>query len=280
MEQLMLGMVGTIKTPLRYPGAKSRAVRSLLQFIPSDVDEMVSPFFGGGSFELALTARGIRVHGYDLFPPLVKFWDVLLSRPQLLCDRIQEMLTEFTAEEFVEFQRGRFGELESVLDEAAMFLILCNLSWNGRAMRVGGLSRYYIDDAGIPRTDYEQGGQVLIWYDRIRDFQNSLVSVGVADFQDALNSHPELFSYLDPPYPTPYYGVYGDSAVYHEKFDHEALCALLAGRERWLLSYNDTEVVRDLYPEPQFQWDYVTWNHTSRSKGRCAGDDVVIRPKG
>jgi len=49
---------------LRYPGGKSRAVKQLLRFLPSEPGSMVSPFLGGGSFELAAAARGWRVHGY------------------------------------------------------------------------------------------------------------------------------------------------------------------------------------------------------------------------
>lgn len=280
MSQLLSELIPSIKTPLRYPGAKSRAVKVLSEYVPGDVTELVSPFFGGGSFELALTGRGVRVHGYDLFEPLVVFWNQLQTEPVALCERIKELLRQYTADELIEFQRGRFKELDTRLDQAAMLIILCNLSWNGRAMRVGGLSRYFVDDEGVPRVDYETGHSALIWYDRITEFRNDMFSVGIADFRIALAHHSELFAYCDPPYPTPYHGVYGDSAVYHEKFDHEALCGVLAARERWLLSYNDTEEIRDLYPETRYTWDYVTWNHTSRSKGRCAGDDVVIRPKG
>ena len=277
--QFMLDSMVSLKTPLRYPGAKSRAVRKLLEFVPRDVKEVVSPFFGGGSLELAMTGRGVRVHGYDLFPPIAIFWRVLQSEPIALSERIQVMLSEYSPDEFVEFQRGRFWELESELDRAAMFLILCNLGWNGRAMRVGGLSRYSIDSDGVPRLDYGKGNQVLIRYERIREFHNPLVSVREMDYRDSLSLHRDAFAYFDPPYPTDYHGVYGDSAEYHERFDHQELAWILYGRKNWMLSYNDTELVRELYPQEEFRWDYVTWNHTSRSKGRCKGDDVVIRPK-
>ncbi len=74
------------KTPLRYPGGKSRAVKHILPLIPEDCEELCSPFLGGGSVELAVAARGTPVHAYDVFEPLVWFWNALLSDPPLAGD--------------------------------------------------------------------------------------------------------------------------------------------------------------------------------------------------
>ena len=43
----------SLKTPLRYPGGKSRAVQKLFQFLPKDITEFREPFLGGGSFAIA-----------------------------------------------------------------------------------------------------------------------------------------------------------------------------------------------------------------------------------
>ena len=42
-----------IKTPLRYPGGKSRSVDLLLQYVPK-FSEYREPFIGGGSLFIAL----------------------------------------------------------------------------------------------------------------------------------------------------------------------------------------------------------------------------------
>tara|TARA_R110002051_G_scaffold164698_1_gene235638 strand:+ start:32 stop:1108 length:1077 start_codon:yes stop_codon:yes gene_type:complete len=73
-----------MKTPLRYPGGKSRAVKVILPLIPEDCGELCSPFLGGGSIEIAASERGMTVYGYDVFAPLIWFWEELLSRPQKL----------------------------------------------------------------------------------------------------------------------------------------------------------------------------------------------------
>ena len=49
-----------LKTPLRYPGGKSRAVKKLFGYYPynkSDYKEFREPFLGGGSFALEWTKR-------------------------------------------------------------------------------------------------------------------------------------------------------------------------------------------------------------------------------
>ena len=62
--------MNVIKSPLRYPGGKTRAIKTLFKHIPYNLKEMCSPFIGGGSFELACTGLGVRVHGFDTFCPI------------------------------------------------------------------------------------------------------------------------------------------------------------------------------------------------------------------
>ena len=71
----------SLKTPLRYPGGKSRAVAKLLQFLPNlnEYKEFREPFLGGGSVSLEITKRypDIEIWVNDLYEPLVNFWKEL-----------------------------------------------------------------------------------------------------------------------------------------------------------------------------------------------------------
>lgn len=49
-----------IKTPLRYPGGKSKALNQILPRIPLDITEYREPFIGGGSVFLAVKQRSGR----------------------------------------------------------------------------------------------------------------------------------------------------------------------------------------------------------------------------
>lgn len=85
-----------VKSPLRYSGGKSRAIAQILKYIPSDVTRLCSPFIGDGSIELALAAQEIEVYAYDIFKPLIQFWNEVLHHPKRLYKQVQQFypLTE------------------------------------------------------------------------------------------------------------------------------------------------------------------------------------------
>ena len=71
----------SLKTPLRYPGGKSRACTKLDQFLPDlrEYDEYREPFLGGGSVAIHITKKypHLKVWVNDLYEPLVNFWQLL-----------------------------------------------------------------------------------------------------------------------------------------------------------------------------------------------------------
>ena len=88
-----------LKTPaissrsvIRYPGGKFRARKILDELLPSNVRHVFSPFIGGGSFELYLTEKNIKVEAIDKFLILANFWEQLSENPQLVADGVQEYL--------------------------------------------------------------------------------------------------------------------------------------------------------------------------------------------
>src|SRR5215217_5724114 len=66
----------TIKSPLRYPGGKSRAIQRLETLVPKEFDEYREPFVGGGSFFLHLKQKkpDLKIWINDLNPELYYFW--------------------------------------------------------------------------------------------------------------------------------------------------------------------------------------------------------------
>ena len=95
------------RSPLRYPGGKSRAVTKIVdKYIIPNIPEskkVCSPFFGGGSIEIDLAKRGFRVYGYDAYPPLVNFWQVLLKNPSKLANSTEKELR---------VSRNKFDEIQ------------------------------------------------------------------------------------------------------------------------------------------------------------------------
>ena len=68
----------SLKTPLRYPGGKSRACTKMGQFFP-DLREYVEyrePFLGGGSVAIHVSKLypHLKISVNDLYEPLINFW--------------------------------------------------------------------------------------------------------------------------------------------------------------------------------------------------------------
>ena len=67
-------------SPLRYPGGKTRACKIIDDVIMNhfnlqNFDVIISPFFGGGSFEFYLQNKyGLKLIVNDKFTPLYNFW--------------------------------------------------------------------------------------------------------------------------------------------------------------------------------------------------------------
>jgi len=66
------------------------------------------------------------------------------------------------------------------------------------------------------------------------------------------------------------YGLRGDT---HRGFDHKALAELLNKRDRWILSYNDCQEIRELYknnPILSIEWLY------GMSKNKQSNEVLVL----
>ncbi len=55
-------------SPIRYAGGKSLAVGHVIELLPDNIKRVISPFFGGGSIEIAISKYlDLEVIGYDIF---------------------------------------------------------------------------------------------------------------------------------------------------------------------------------------------------------------------
>ena len=83
-------------SPLRYAGGKSKAVGLILENMPNLKEKkIVSPFFGGGSFEIVLSKElGFEVIGYDIFSFLTNFWNELINNNELFIDELKKFIPD------------------------------------------------------------------------------------------------------------------------------------------------------------------------------------------
>ena len=225
-----------IKSPLRYPGGKSRAVSIISKYIPKDTTQLCSPFFGGGSLELDCAQNGIRVYGYDSFGPLVDFWQLLLTNPKKLAANV-EKYHPLKKEKFYELQKIQL-ESKSKLERATVFFVLNRTSFSGSTLSGGMASGGPYNNPRFTKSSIE----------KIRKFKVNNLTIQQADFKKSIPRHKNAMLYLDPPYliQSKLYGKKGDL---HKNFDHVGLAKILKKRNNWILSYNNSKEIHELYSD-------------------------------
>lgn len=217
------------RSPLRYPGGKNRAIKSIISLIPENETTLCSPFLGGASIELACTTR-MTVYGSDIFEPLTDFWKSLIANKEKLIDLVKSYFP-LEKEDFYKLQK-KLIYIEDPIVRGAAFFVLNRSSFSGTTMS-GGMS------PGHPRFTISS-------IERLKHFHAKNFYVENLDYKDAISNNPDAFLYLDPPYLNgqALYGIKGNT---HKDFDHEELASILNNRDRWIMSYNDCEEIRDLY---------------------------------
>jgi len=237
-----------MKSVLQYPGGKTRAAKMIADLIPSSIKTIVSPFLGGGSVEFELASRGCLIKGSDAFPPLIDFYKCLANNPAKLADLV-ESFYPLSREAFYALQKTEAGT--DPFNSAARFFVLNRSSFSGSTLS-GGMS------PGHPRF-------TLSAINRLRTFRfPEGFTADLLDFQEAISRTKE-FIYADPPYliKPKIYGIRGDQ---HKGFDHEGLASLLNARNGWILSYNDSPEVRNLYKQRRIE--SVSWSYGMSGKDK------------
>lgn len=228
------------KSPLRYPGGKTRGASQILSLIPRDVKTIVSPFFGGGSVEIAFASLGNFVYGYDIFDPLVNFWQKTKENAPLVAEECKKYLP-LSKIDFYRLQ-GRVGC--STIEDAAMFFVLNRSSFNGATLR-GGMSPMH------PRFN-------MASIEYLSCFEMNNIEIYQSDYKNVFRCYGGSFFYLDPPYFIKS-KIYGNKKDRDNEFDHAHFSSILHKIDRWILSYNNCDEIKDLYSGYRFlipEWKY------------------------
>ena len=250
-----------IKSPLRYPGGKSRAAKKLFEYIPLGTKTIVSPFFGGGSLEIYCAQKGMKVYGYDNFEPLSDFWQWLLKDPNKLADEVEKYRPLKPREKFYELQKVHIKEKNS-FQRAVMFYVLNRTSFSGSTLSGGMASGGKDDNPRFTESSVQ----------RLRDFKVKNFSVKFMDFKKSIPKHPNDLLYLDPPYLIEN-NLYGHRGDLHRDFDHKGLAQILRKREKWILSYNESDTIKEMYEG--FQFVYPEWTY-GMSKDKKSREILII----
>lgn len=241
-----------VKSPLRYPGGKSRAIGQILPQIPQDIQEYREPFIGGGSVFLAVKQRldaasgGDRVQEYwinDLNYDLYCFWLYARDRVQEFADRVVQIKqTQPDGRSLFQSLTQPDLQLED-FDRAVRFFVLNRITFSG-TVEAGGYSQQAFEQRFTDSA-----------IDRLRKLSVWLTSVNITqgDYESALlspSTRPgeNVFLFLDPPYFSATRSrLYGVKGALHTGFDHDRFAETLRlSPHRWLLTYDDSPEIRKL----------------------------------
>lgn len=254
------------KSPLRYPGGKTRAVKQLYTVLKSNFPHqkhIISPFFGGGSFELFLHEEGYVVVGNDLFKPLTVFWNVVKTDANGLATKVESEMP-ITKEKFY-FLRESLPTLTDPYEIAKAFYIVNRCSFSGATFS-GGFSK----DAAENRLNTSA-------IKRLREVNLDSITINSMDCIEFLKEYPETtltVIYADPPYYIDSY-IYGMRGDMHESFDHKKFADEIKKRSDWMISYNDCPYIRSLYQGCRIihaEWSY------GMNKSKKSSEIIILPP--
>ena len=236
----------SLKTPLRYPGGKSRACTKLDTYIPDlrEYTEYREPFLGGGSVAIHITKKypHLQIWVNDLYEPLVNFWKTLQDDGYALYKRLQELKSRFPDEGsakglFLEAKELVNDDSVSPLYRACSFYVINKCSFSGLT-ESSSFSRQASNANFSMRGIEKLQGYTQI----IKDWKITNLS-----YEQLLTDDKECFTYLDPPYDIRS-NLYGRKGSMHNGFSHDGFaadCDRFIGPQ--LISYNSSQLVKDRF---------------------------------
>lgn len=231
-----------LKTPIRYPGGKSKVSDLLTQYIPSDTIEYREPFIGGASVYLNCRQKYNFKNNWinDLNPDLYCFWEYVRNDVRVLIKHIKYVRDNFSNGRHLFNYYGRKDIEWTKLEIATRYYIKNRISYSGM-VDTGGYSEDSFQKR-LTNSIIDRLRQVAIFF---RD-----VNLTNLDYEFLLSqSGNKVFIFLDPPYlsatDSRLYGVKGEL---HKNFDHDRLAFHLRNcNHKWLMTYDDCPEICRLY---------------------------------
>lgn len=248
---------------MRYPGGKFRLSKIIFEYIP-EYSEYRELMVGGGSVFLKLLDKYPERKYWinDLNADLIAFWRTLKNKSVELADEAERLKLkyEYDGKKLFHSIKER-NNLVDEFDTALRFYILNMISFSG-----------LVDAGGYSQESFD-GRFTFAAISRIREFSGKLRNVKITNksFENVLlDSGEDVFLYLDPPYYSQRSSkLYGNKGIYHTTFDHDVLRTTLAKcNHKWLLSYDDSEYIRDLYSQKELYLDSTIGHYGMNNVGK------------
>jgi DNA adenine methylase len=271
---VVMTVATSLKTPLRYPGGKSRAIKKMAQYFPNlgKYDEYREPFLGGGSVALhvAQTYPNISIWVNDLYEPLYTFWKQLQISGKKLTNELRQLKSRYPDRGSA---RGLFLEAREYLNRdlfnsepfhrAISFYVVNKCSFSG-------LTESSSFSAQASDQNFSMRGiEKLPYYSElIQKWHITNLS-----YEKLMTDDDGVFLYLDPPYSIKD-NLYGKKGTMHSGFSHETFHKTCDKyKVDQMISYNSDNLIKE-----RFQgWKAQEYDHTYTM--RSVGDYMKDQQK-
>jgi DNA adenine methylase len=258
-----------VKSPLRYPGGKSKAVEQIINYIPETFSEYREPFIGGGSLFIYLkqTYPTLKFWINDLNIDLYSFWLAAQENINALTEEVWKIKRKHKdGKELFTLLTTQLTENLSTLERAVRFFVLNRITFSG-TVEAGGYSQKAFEsrftDTSVERLYLL--GQLL-----------EDVRITNLDYKDVLTPEGNhVFSFFDPPYLSATKSkLYGKKGTLHTGFNHSEFAETLKNYHHdWLITYDDSEGVRNNFSfaniyEWQLQYGMNNYKRATAAKGK------------
>ena len=255
-----------LKTPLRYPGGKSRAVTKMGIYFPNlrDYTEYREPFLGGGSVAIYVSQMypHLKITVNDLYEPLMNFWSNLQMFGDELYTELKSIKTTYCNQDSA---RCLFAEMKDVindktktdLERAVAFYVVNKCSFSG-------LTESSSFSAQASDSNFSMRGiEKLPEYSEIISHWH--INQYSYEYCFRTDVHDGLFMYLDPPYDIKD-NLYGNKGSMHKQFNHDEFAEHCSNNSiPQMVSYNSDQLVKDRFKD----WSAAEFDltYTMRSVG-------------
>ena len=259
------------KTPLRYPGGKSRACTKMDQYFPDlrDYVEFREPFLGGGSVAIHISKKypHLKITVNDLYEPLINFWLQLQKSGKELEENIKNYKSThpepISARELFNESKKRVNDQKfDSLERASAFYIVNKCSFSGLTE-----SSSFSQQASI--SNFSMRG-----IEKLSGYSELITNWNITNnpYEDLIENdiHDDIFMYLDPPYDIKD-NLYGKKGEMHKSVDHDKFAEDCDKSDiDMLVSYNSNQLVKDRFKD----WTAAEFDltYTMRSVGEYMRD--------
>lgn len=260
-----------IKSPLRYPGGKSKAIKYISKLIP-EYSEFREPFVGGGSVFIYLKQKfpNKRYWINDIYKNLYFFWIACKDKPNELIDSIISLRNDYPeGNELHKFLLKNIDSFDSI-KKAAAFFIFNRITFSGTT-ESGGFSQAAFQkrftDSSIDRVKL------------LSTIMNNTLITNY-NYEEVVKSNgKDVFLFLDPPYySATKSALYGKNGNLHKIFDHERFAKIMKeSKHKWLITYDDSEYIRSLFSFANIKaWDLTYGMRNVNKKSDQIGKELFI----